>query len=86
MVLGVSFDTVEAQKHFADDQGFPYRLLADTTKEVGQAYEVEAEYGLPLRVTYLIDPEGTIMRVYDLEGQDLEAHAGVVLDDVRTLS
>jgi peroxiredoxin len=86
VVLGASFDTVEAQKHFADDQGFPYRLLADTTKEVGQAYEVEAEHGLPLRVTYLIDPEGTIMRVYDLKGQDLEAHAGMVLDDVRTLS
>mgnify|MGYP003962714677 FL=1 len=86
MIVGASFDTVEAQKNFADEQGFGYRLLADTTKEVGQAYEVEAEYGLPLRVTYLIDPEGTIMRVYDLKGQDLEAHAGMVLDDVRTLS
>jgi len=86
VIVGASFDTVEAQKHFADDQGFPYRLLADTTKEVGQAYGVEAEHGLPLRVTYLIDPEGTIMRVYDLKGQDLEAHAGMVLDDVRTLS
>ncbi|GIT76998.1 MAG: hypothetical protein Ct9H300mP31_15290 [Acidimicrobiaceae bacterium] len=28
MVLGVSFDTVEAQKHFADDQGFPTPLRA----------------------------------------------------------
>ena len=84
--MGASFDTVEAQKHFADDQGFPYRLLADTTKEVGQAYEVEAEYGLPLRVTYLIDPEGTIVRVYDLEGQDKEAHAQAVLDDIRACS
>ena len=35
MVLGASFDTVDAQKHFADDQGFPYRLLADTTKGAG---------------------------------------------------
>ena len=86
MVMGASFDTVDAQKHFADDQGFPYRLLADTTKEVGQAYEVEAEHGLPLRVTYLIDPEGTIVRTYDLRGEDLEAHAGVVLDDIRNLS
>ena len=47
---------------------------------------MEAEHGLPLRVTYLIDPEGTIVRTYDLRGEDLEAHAGVVLDDIRTLS
>ena len=37
--MGASFDTVEAQKQFADAQGFPYRLLADTTKAMGQAYE-----------------------------------------------
>ena len=87
IVVGASFDTVEAQKHFADDQDFPYRLLADTTRAAGRAYEVDQpEKGLPRRVTYLIDPEGTIARAYDLAGQDLEAHAQAVLDDIRELS
>ncbi len=85
--MGASFDDVEAQKHFADDQGFPYRLLADTTKEMGRAYGAEQEEKpWPRRITYLIDPEGTIARAYDLAGEDLEAHAQVVLDDIRELS
>ena len=87
MVLGVSFDTVEAQKHFADDQGFPYRLLADTDRTMGMAYGTDpSDNGFARRTTYLIDPEGTIVRTYDLRGEDLEAHAGVVLDDIRALS
>jgi len=86
-VVGASFDTVEAQKQFADDQGFPYRLLADTTKEMGRAYgATQEEKPWPARITYLIDPEGTIVRAYDLAGQDLEVHAQVVLDDIRELS
>ena len=85
--MGASFDTVEAQKHFADDQGFPYRLLADTEKVMGQAYEaVQPEKAYPRRITYLIDPEGTIAATYDLAGQDLEAHAQAVLDDIRARS
>ena len=87
VVLGVSFDTVEAQKHFADDQGFPYRLLADTDRTMGMAYDADpSDNGFARRTTYLIDPEGTIVRTYDLRGEDLEAHAGVVLDDIRALS
>ncbi|GIT77061.1 MAG: hypothetical protein Ct9H300mP31_15920 [Acidimicrobiaceae bacterium] len=42
--------------------------------------------GFARRTTYLIDPEGTIVRTYDLRGEDLEAHAGVVLDDIRAPS
>ena len=50
--MGASFDTVEAQKQFADAEGFPYRLLADTTKAMGQAYVVaQPERGFPRRIT-----------------------------------
>ena len=85
--MGASFDTVEAQKQFADAQGFPYRLLADTTKAMGQSYEADQpELGFPRRITYLIDPEGTIVCNYDLSGQDLETHSQTVLDDIRARS
>src|SRR3954463_16471342 len=33
-VLGVSEDTVEAQKHFADKNQFPFKLIADTDGKV----------------------------------------------------
>ena len=84
---------MEDQKAFAEAEGFPYALLADTTREVGAAYdavrqpgEVYFEAGIPRRISYLIDPEGIIRRSYDLTGQDLASHAQVVLDDIRSLS
>ena len=36
-MVGASFDSVEAQKKFADEEGFPYRLLADVDKVMGTA-------------------------------------------------
>ena len=87
MIVGASFDTVEAQKDFADGQGFPFRLLADTDKVMGTAYlAVQADRGYPRRISYLIDPEGTIVRTYDLAGEDLNEHASTVLEDIRALS
>ena len=87
MIVGASFDTVEAQKNFADGQGFPFRLLADTDKVMGTAYlAVQADKGYPRRISYLIDPEGTIVRTYDLAGEDLNGHASTVLEDIQALS
>ncbi len=87
MIVGASFDNVEAQKNFADEQGFPYRLLADTDKVMGAAYLADQpDKGYPRRISYLIDPEGTIVRTYDLAGQDLNEHASAVLEDIRALS
>lgn len=48
-----------------------------------QPGEQFAEYGLPRRVSYLIDPDGRVARAYDLDGKDLAAHAAEVLDDIR---
>ena len=38
MVVGASFDSVEAQKKFADEEGFPYLLLADVDKVMAVSY------------------------------------------------
>lgn len=92
-MLGASFDTVEEQKAFAEAQEFPYRLLSDTSREVGRSFDAEREegedyyeMGLPRRISYLIDPEGTIVKNYDLAGQDLSAHAGQILADIAAAS
>ena len=87
MVVGASFDSVEAQKKFADEEGFPYLLLADVDKVMGTAYLTDQpDKGYPRRISYLINPEGGIVRTYDLAGQDLAEHATAVLDDIRALS
>ena len=54
---------------------------------MGTAYmAVQAEKGYPRRISYLIDPGGTIVRTYDLAGEDLNEHASTVLEDIRALS
>ena len=92
VVLGLSFDSVAEQKKFAEDEGFPYRLLSDPDKAVGQAYDavrVEGEKyfeaGIPRRISYLIDPQGQIHKAYDIEaeGLDLGEHATKVLEDIK---
>ena len=95
MILGVSYDTVADQKKFADEEGFPYRLLSDSDKSMGAAYDAARqegeqyyEYGIPRRISYLIDPEGRIAKAYDVEGDDLDlgGHADAVLADIRAAS
>jgi peroxiredoxin len=45
------------------------------------------EYGLPRRVSYLINPSGEIAKAYDLaDHPDLSQHAGEVLADIAALS
>ena len=66
-VLGVSPDKVTKHKKFADKYDLPFRLLADTEKEVANAYGVWGlkkfmgrEYDGIFRTTFLIDEKGVI--------------------------
>ena len=84
---------MEEQRAFADAEGFPYALISDTDKAVGRLYHAEREpgedyydWGVPRRVSYLIDPEGRIAAAYDLAGQDLDGHAAQVLADIAARS
>ena len=88
MVLGASFDTVEENRRFAADQGFPFRLLSDPDRAVGAAYEVaraagDQYAGYARRYSFLIDPHGVLARVYDVH--DVNGHAAEVLADLQRL-
>ncbi len=70
-VIGISKDTVDSHRKFADKYGLPFILLADPEKEVIHAYDVWKEknmYGKPVmgvvRTTYLIDENGIIVKTY----------------------
>ena len=70
-VIGVSKDSVESHRKFADKYNLKFTLLADTDKKVIQAYDVWKEknmYGKKsmgvVRTTYLIDEEGLITKAF----------------------
>ncbi len=69
-VLGVSMDSVERHKKFADKYAFPYPLLADTEREVLNLYGVWGlkkfmgrEYDGIHRTTFIISEEGIIENI-----------------------
>ena len=70
-VIGVSKDSVESHRKFADKYSLKFTLLSDTDKIVIQAYDVWKEknmYGKKsmgvVRTTYLIDEEGLITKAF----------------------
>ena len=85
-ILGASFDTPAENLAFAQAQGFPFRLLSDIDHRVALAYGVARDpddkfADFARRYSYLIDPEGTIHRAYDVT--DVAHHAGDVIADVE---
>ena len=79
MVVGVSCDTPAENRAFRDKFGFPFDLLCDEDRSVSLRYGAvdgpEQQY--PARISYLIDPEGRILRVY--EAVKPAEHPGEVL-------
>ena len=87
-MVGISFDPPEVLQDFAEQHGFPFLLLSDQDRKVGELYETKRapEEDSPTyakRRTYLIDPEGRIVRAYRVT--DIPAHPGQVLEDIRSL-
>ena len=87
VVLGMSVDSVESHKQFADKFTLPFPLLADTQKQVVQAYGVWGQrqflgktYMGIARTSFLIDPAGEIARIYSAVKP--EAHPDETLKDL----
>ena len=64
-VLGVNVDNARSHQKFSDKHHLNFPLLADTTKKVTKAYGALAFYRLPRRMTFVIDPEGKIRKIFD---------------------
>jgi len=85
-VIGVSLDRVKSHERFARKHALPFPILSDRGGWVALAYGVRGGIG-PLkyakRVTFLIDPQGRIARVY--RKVKPAAHADELLADVHAL-
>lgn len=66
VVLGASFDDVEANRKFAEKFSYPFKLLS-FDKAQGEAYGAVDSKGSDFakRISYLIGPDGTIVKAYD---------------------
>jgi len=85
-IIGVSLDTAESHKAFADNHGLPFPLLADVDGMTSTAYGVKTRMmgrEVAKRQTFIIGPGGDIAKHY--EKVDPSAHSKQVLADLKTL-
>lgn len=81
-VFGVSFDTVQENRAFAEKFSFPFRLLCDTERVLGLAYGAAdaPDAGYAKRISYVIDEEGRVLLAYPKVKPD--QHLEQVLGDL----
>ena len=82
-MLGASADTLELNQKFSDKEKYTYPLLCDPDKKLIDALGIAAKNGLAMRVTYVVDKEGKIAKIFDKVKPD--GHAKEVLEFVKTL-
>ena len=71
---------------FRAKEGLRFELVSDPSRrlitELGIVRESEQRGQIARRVTYLLDPDGTIVKVWEVE--DIDDHPVEVLAEVRT--
>ena len=89
-IVGVSKDSVESHKKFADKYKLNFTLLSDPDHSMIEAYGswgtkkfMGKEYTGTQRNSYLIDPKGEIVREY--KSVNPLTHFQQILDDLDTL-
>lgn len=84
-VYGVSYDTPKANRAFAEKYHLPFLLLSDSHHELAkQVGAARAVLPVPKRVSYLVGPDGKVVKAYpDVKPA---SHAKEVLADFTKLT
>ena len=81
VILGISKDTVDSHKKFAQKHNLRFTIFSDVEKKIIKKYKA---WGLStLRKTYLIDKKGNVVKIYDKVNP--LTHAEEILKDANTL-
>ncbi|HVY48994.1 MAG TPA: peroxiredoxin [Minicystis sp.] len=82
-IFGVSADDTSSHAEFAKDQHLPFPILADPDHRWSKAFGVKTTLGVDARVSFLIDKQGRVAKVYP--DVDPGVHAAQVLVDANAL-
>jgi len=86
VILGVSVQDEKSHQEFCAKDGLTFKLLADNNKEVSEKYDSVMNFGvmkLSARHTFLIDPTGTIRKVWT--DVDVKTHSDDVLAAIDSM-
>ena len=83
-IVGVSADSIDSHQQFCTKESLTFKLLADPDKKMIAEYgSLAANGAVAARNTFLIDPKGTIRKVYTKVNPN--PHSQEVLTDLAAL-
>lgn len=82
-VFGVSADDQKSHEQFAKEEKLPFPILADPEQKWISAFGVKTRLGMASRVSFLLDKDGKVARIYP--DVDPAFHADEVLKDAAAL-
>jgi thioredoxin-dependent peroxiredoxin len=82
-VYGVSLDSPESHRQFSAEHNLNFPLLTDESGRASETLGVLNDRGVAKRVTFLLDPDGKIVKVYPEVSP--ETHADEILEDAAPL-
>lgn len=68
MIIGISAQSVDSHKEFAENHKLPFTLLSDIDNNVRKLFGVSSS-PIPGRVTFVVDKTGTVVYVFDSQVQ-----------------
>jgi len=90
VILGISKDTVDSHKKFAQKHNLRFTIFSDVEKKIIKKYKAWGEkkfmgktFDGVLRKTYLIDKKGNIVKIYEKVNPLTQAEE--ILKDANTL-
>ena len=85
-VIGVSSDSVDSHRDFAEKHKLPFTLLSDEGGKVRRLYGVPNTFGIFAgRVTYIIDSDGIVRHVFSSQ-IEVEKHVEEALKTLNFIS
>lgn len=79
-IIGVSTDSDESHRAFAQNHGLPFSLVSDPDGALAAKYEVPVRLSFASRQTFVIAPDGTLKKIY--RDVSVDGHAMQVAADV----
>jgi peroxiredoxin Q/BCP len=82
VVLGISVDDTKSHQQFCTKEGLTFKLLSDTDHKVSDEYGSLTNLGVvkfAKRHTFIIDPQGKIVKEYTDVDSDINQHSEQVL-------
>lgn len=85
-VIGISSDSIQSHKNFAEKHRLPFTLLSDPEDQVRKKFGVPRSFlGLiPGRVTYVVDREGIIQHVFNSQFRS-SRHVQEAIEHIKSL-